>query len=173
MILHRFQWVFCHLETLRQALPPSVRSTLEGLPECLEKTYEQILRGSICKANQKIAHRLMQCLVVAVHPLRIEELAEVLVVDFDVKGTPPILNPGLRWADLEKAVMLACSSLVNIIDDGDSRIVQFSHYSVKEYLMSDRFAESNSEVSCYHIQLEPAHTALAQACLGVLLRLDH
>jgi uncharacterized protein YoxC len=168
-----FQWVFCHLETLRQALPPSVRSILEGLPECLDKTYEQILKGSICKANQRIAHRLMQCLVVAVHPLRIEELAEVLVVDFDVKGSPPILNPGSRWADQEKAVMSACSSLVNIIDDGESRIVQFSHYSVKEYLMSERFAESNSEVSCYHIQLEPAHTILAQACLGVLLQLDH
>lgn len=174
MISHRFQWVFCHLETLRQALPTCVRSILEGLPECLDNTYEQILKG-ICKENQRIAHRLMQCLVVAVHPLRIEELAEILVVDFDVKGTPPILNPDLRWAGQEKEVMSVCSSLVNIIDDGDSRsrIVQFSHYSVKEYLMSDRFAESNSEVSCYHIQLEPAHAILAQACLGVLLQLDH
>jgi hypothetical protein len=173
MVSHRFQWVYCHLETLRQALPLNVRSILEGLPECLDKTYEQILKG-ICKANQRIAHRLMQCLVVAVHPLRIEELAEVFVVNFDVKGTPH-RKPGFSiGADLEKAVMSACSSLVNIVDDGDSRrIVQFSHYSVKEYLMSDRFAESNSEVSCYHIQLEPAHTILAQACLGVLLQLDH
>ena len=40
--------------------------------------------------------------------------------------------------------------------------------------MSDRLAESTREVavSQYHIQLEPAHTILAQACLGVLLRLD-
>jgi hypothetical protein len=157
---------------LRQALPRSVQSILERLPECLDETYEQILKG-ICTANLRIAHRLMQCLVVAVHPLRIEELAEVLVVDFDVKGTPPILKPGLRWADQEKAVMSTCSSLVNIVDDGDSRIVQFSHSSVKEYLMSERFAQSESEVTCYHIQLEPAHTILAQACLGVLLQLDH
>ena len=171
-ILHRFQWVFCHLETLRQAHPPSVRDILEGLPECLYATYEQILKG-ICKPNQRIAHRLMQCLVVAVHPLRIEELAEVLVVDFDAKGSPPILKPGLRWAEQEKAVMSACSSLVNIVDDGDSRIVQFSHYSVKEYLMSERLGESNSEATYYHIQLEPAHTILAQACLGVLLQLGH
>ena len=172
MISHRFQWVFCHLETLRQALPTNVRSILEGLPECLDKTYEEILKG-ICKANRGIAHRLMQCLVVAVHPLRIEELAEVIVVDFDANGTRPILRPGLRWPDQENAVMSACPSLVNIVDDGKSRIVQFSHYSVKEYLMSKRFAESNSEVSCYHIQLEPAHTIFAQACLGVLLQLDH
>lgn len=57
----------------------------------------------------------------------------------------------------------------NIIEEDDSQIVQFSRYSVKEYLMSERFARWNSEVSCYHIQLEPAHTILAQTCLGVLL----
>jgi len=41
-------------------------------------------------------------------------------------------------------------------------------------LTSDRLAESSREVtvSQYHIELEPAHTILAQACLGVLLRLD-
>jgi hypothetical protein len=113
----------------------------------------------------------MQCLVVAIHPLRIEELAEVFAVDFDVEG-PPMLNQDWRWPDQEKAVMSACSSLVAIINDGESRIVHFSHFSVKEYLMSNRLVESSREVSCYHIQLEPAHTILAQACLGVLLRLD-
>ena len=38
--------------------------------------------------------------------------------------------------------------------------------------MSSRFAESSRDVSHYHIELETAHTILAQACLGVLLRLD-
>jgi ankyrin repeat protein len=51
-------------------------------------------------------------------------------------------------------------------------VVQFSHFSVKEYLTSDRLARSSVDVSRYHIVLEPAHTILAQACLGVLLRLD-
>jgi hypothetical protein len=51
-------------------------------------------------------------------------------------------------------------------------VVQFSHFSVKEYLTSDRLANSNGDVSHYHIVLEPAHTILAQACLGVLLCLD-
>jgi ankyrin repeat protein len=59
-----------------------------------------------------------------------------------------------------------------ILKDGDSRIVQFSHFSVKEYLTSNRLAECSRDVSRYHIQLDAAHTILAQACLGVLLRLD-
>jgi Ankyrin repeats (3 copies)/Ankyrin repeats (many copies) len=117
------------------------------------------------------AHKLLQCLVVAVRPLRVEELAEVLAFDFNVGGTPK-LNPGWRWEDQEEAVMSACSSLVTIVKDCDSRVVQFSHFSVKEFLTADRLAEPIRDVSRYHIRLEAAHTILAQACLGVLLRLD-
>jgi ankyrin repeat protein len=115
----------------------------------------------------------LQCLVAAVRPLRVEELAEILTFDFDAKGSgTPQLNPGWRWEDQEEAVMSACSSLVMIAKDEGSRIVQFSHFSVKEYLTSNRLAESSRDVSRYHIVLEPAHTILAQACLGVLLQLD-
>jgi len=123
------------------------------------------------KPNQGHAHRLLQCLVVAVRPLRVEELAEVLAFDFNTEGMPK-LNTGWRWEDQEEAVMLACSSLVTIVKDGDARVVQFSHFSVKEFLTADRLADPVRDVSRYHIRLEAAHTILAQACLGVLLRLD-
>jgi ankyrin repeat protein len=162
--------VFCQLEILRQCLPPSVRGILEELPESLDETYERILR-EIRKPNQEPTHRLLQCLVVAIRPLRVKELAEVLALDFNTGGMPN-LNPGWRWEDPEGAVMSACSSLVTIVKDGDSRIVQFSHFSVKEFLTADRLAVPFRDVSRYHIRLEAAHTVLAQACLGVLLRLD-
>jgi len=162
--------VFCQLEVLRQCFPPSIRRVLEELPESLDETYQRILR-SISKANRGLAHQVLQCLVAAVRPLRVEELAEVLAIDFDTGGTPK-LNPGWRWADQREAVLSACSSLVTIVNDGESRIVQFSHFSVKEFLTSIRTAESSRDISCFHIVLEPAHTILAQACLGVLLRLD-
>jgi ankyrin repeat protein len=113
----------------------------------------------------------MQCLVAAVRPLRVKELAEVLAFNFDTEGIP-MLNQNWRWEDQEEAVMSACSSLVTIVKDGDSRIVQFSHFSVKEFLTADRLAEPIRDVSRYHIGLEAAHTILAQACIGVLLRLD-
>ena len=52
--------------------------------------------------------------------------------------------------------------------------MQFSHFSVKEYLTSARLATSSQGVSRYFIALEPAHTILAQACVSVLLQLhDH
>src|SRR5712671_1902240 len=170
MTHRRFRWVFCQLQVLRYCFPPSVRRILDDLPDSLDETYLRVLR-EIKKANQRIAHRLLQCLVVAVRPLRVDELAEVLAFDFTTEGIPK-LNPSWRWEDQEEAVMSACSSLVVVVKDGESRIVQFSHFSVKEYLTSKRLAESSQDVSQYHIRLEPAHTVLARACLGVLLRLD-
>jgi len=143
------------------------------MPETLDETYERVLR-EINKANREHACRLLQCLTVALRPLRVEELAEVLAIDFDMPshGGIPQLNPSWRWTDQHQAVLSTCSSLIAIVDDGYSQVVQFSHFSVKEFLISDRLARSSKDVSRYHIRLEPAHTILAQACLGVLLRLD-
>ena len=162
--------MFCQLEVLRHCFPSSVQQILEELPDSLDETYERILK-EIRKPKQGHAHRLLQCLVAAVRPLRVEELAEVLAFDFKAEGIPN-LNLGWRWENQEEAVMSACSSLVIIVQDGDSRIVQFSHFSVKEFLTANRLAEPIRDVTRYHIQLAAAHTILAQACLGLLLRLD-
>ena len=165
--------MYCQLETLRQCLPPSVQRTLDELPETLDETYEQVLKN-IKKVNREHAIRLLHCLTVAIRPLGVEELAEVLAVDFNAanQGGIPQLNPNWRWADHHHAVLSTCSSLIMIVDDGESQVVQFSHFSVKEYLTSDRLANASRNVSCYHTLPEFAHTILAQACLGVLLRLD-
>jgi hypothetical protein len=52
-------------------------------------------------------------------------------------------------------------------------VVQFSHFSVKEFLTSDRLATSSADISHFHILLEPAHTVIVKACLGILLRSDN
>ena len=125
----------------------------------------------IKKPNRDHARRVLQCLVVAIRPLRVEELAEVLAVDFDDEEGTPKLKPNWRWEDQEQALLMSCSSLISIIGTGASRVVQFSHFSVKEFLTSSRLSTSNGDVSRYHIALEPAHTILAQACVSVLLQL--
>ena len=163
--------MFCQLEILRDCFPPSVRRTLDELPESLDETYERILK-EIKKPNRDHARRLLQCLVVAIRPLRVEELAEVLAVDFDGAEEFPKLNPSWRWEDEEQALLASCSSLISIIESDKSRVVQFSHFSVREFLTSTRLATSSGEVSRYHIALKPAHTILAQASMSVLLRSD-
>jgi ankyrin repeat protein len=109
-----------------------------------------------------------------VRPLRVEELAELLAFDFHASspGGIPNLRADWRWDDHEEAVLSTCSSLITIVRDDGFRVVQFSHFSVKEYLTSPRLAQSHGDISRHHIDLEPAHTIMAQACLGTLLRLD-
>ena len=171
-LLNRFRWVFCQLEVLRHCFPSSIRRFLEELPESLDETYERVLR-EIKKPNRDHARRLLQCLVVAIQPLLVEELAEVLAVDFDDASGIPKINPSWRWEDQEQALLTSCSSLIVVVGTGLSRVVQFSHFSVKEYLTSTRLATSSQDVLCYHVALRPAHTIMAQACLSTLLRLDN
>ena len=161
------------METLRHCFPPNLRQSLNELPDSLDNIYERILRG-INKAQKEDAHRLLQCLTVAARPLRVEELAELLAFDFQATRNRgiPTLREDWRWNDEEQAVLSTCSSLITIIRNGRSRVVQFSHFSVKEYLTSPRLAQSCGDVSRFHVQFNAAHTILAQACLCTLLRLD-
>ena len=133
-----------------------------------------MLRG-INKAQKDDAYRLLQCLTVASRPLLVEELAELLAFDFQasISREIPKLREDWRWDDEEEAVLSTCCSLIAIVRNGDSQVVQFSHFSVKEFLTSPRLARSShTDVSRFHIDLEPAHTIMAQACLATLLRLD-
>ena len=122
---------------------------------------------------------MLQCLVVAVRPLEVAELAELLAFEFDeAQGGIPKYCPALRLDDQTQAVLSTCSSLVTITNERmhigwpDRQFVQFSHFSVKEFLVSDRLAPSLGDVSQYNIRLRSAHITLTRACLGLLLHSD-
>jgi hypothetical protein len=222
-------------------MPSSIREALNELPITLDDTYERALQG-IPKEKRQHAHRLFQCLVVAIRPLRVEELAEIFAVDFEQDKSCNLME-GWRPENPEEAVLSTCSTLISVIehrreddeddheddkdghehdkdcledkdnresdednheddtdeherdedyledkddreDDEDdhkdddyeknvSRIVQFSHFSVKEFLTSDRLRTSEVEsIRDYHVLLDVAHTVLARACLAVVLQLD-
>ena len=124
----------------------------------------------IKKQNRYHAQLILQCLTVALRPLRVEEFAEIFAIDFDDAERIPKLRRSLRWEDPEQTLLNSCSSLITIVDTGDSRVVQLSHFSAREFLTSARLATSSQDVSRYHIALEPAHTVLAQACVSALLQ---
>ena len=167
--LPRFRWVYCQIETLRRCFPTSIRRALDELPETLDGTYEHTLQR-IDKQKRDFAYRLFQFLVVSKRPLRVEELAELFAVQTNV-GTIPTFDSGCRPEDPEEFVLSACSTLVTIVNVDGQKIVQFSHFSVREYLISDRITNSK-HISRFHILPRPAHTLLARVCLSVLLQLD-
>jgi ankyrin repeat protein len=124
----------------------------------------------IDKQKRDYAYRLFQCLVVSKRPLRVEELAELFAVQPNT-GTILTFDAGWRPEDPEEFVLSACSTLVAVVNVGHQKIVQFSHFSVREYLISHRIAISD-HVSRFHVLPRSAHALLARACLSVLLHLD-
>jgi hypothetical protein len=146
-----------------------IRRALDGLPETLDGTYERTLLG-IEKEKQEFAHRIFQCLTVSVRPLRVDELSEILAIRFDA-GQHPQYDTDWRLEDAQEAVLSVCSSLIMVVEVEGSPVVQFSHFSVKEFLTSDRLANAAEHLSRFHVLPQLAHIILAQASLSVLLHL--
>jgi ankyrin repeat protein len=170
-VLYRFRWVYCQLEYLWGCHPGRIRHVLTELPETLDATYERILR-EINKADWELTHRLFQCVAVASRPLRVEELAEFLAFDFKA-GPIPKFQEDWRLEDPVEAVLSKCSTLLALVNVDGSQVIQFSHFSVKEYLTSIRPTEATDKaLRQFSISMTSAHTLVAQACLGILLHMD-
>ena len=167
----RFRWVYCQILHLRGCLPWQVQHALTELPDTLDETYERTLRG-INRANWEFAHRLFQCVSVASRPLRVGELADFLAFDFKA-GSIPKFRENRRLEDPVRTVLSMCPSLLAIVNIEGSSVIQFSHFSVKDFLTSTRISEtSDIIIRRHHISMKPAHTLVAQASLGILLHLD-
>jgi ankyrin repeat protein len=143
---------------------------LNDLPKTLDETYDRTLLN-IDEEKREFAQRLFRCLAVSFRPLRVDELAEILAIQFNEVALPTF-NAAWRPESAEEAVISACSSLIAIVDRGGRQVVQFSHFSVKEYLTSERLAAAEERLSYYHILPESAHTILAHASLSVILHLN-
>ena len=161
----------CQLEYLARCLPGRIRHALDELPSTLDATYERTLE-EIDGTNWEFARRLLHCVVVVSRPLKVEELAEFLAFDFNA-GQIPQYRKDWRHEDPVDAVLSTCSTLLSLVNARNSQVIQFSHFSVKEFLTSARFAEKRNTISSrYHVSMTPAHTLVAKACLGILLHLD-
>lgn len=103
---------------------------------------------------------LFQCLIAAIRPLSLEELADI----------SKELDPN---ADSHTdAVLSACPALITC-DPNDPTIVQFTHESVKDFLISDRLRTSSIEnTPGSRFFPKDAHATLARVCINVLLRFD-
>jgi ankyrin repeat protein len=126
----------------------------------------------IKERNWEFAQRLLQCVAVVSRPLRVEELAEFLAFDFKA-GLIPKFREDWRPDDPLEAVMSTCSTLLALVNVDNSQVIQFSHFSVKEFLSSIRFSEKCDTLSRrYHVSMAAAHAVVTRACLGILMHLD-
>jgi ankyrin repeat protein len=145
-----------------------LRKALAALPPTLDTTYDRIL-CAIAEEDVDYAIRVLLWLAFSDRPLAVDEVAEVTAID--VARNPAFDREEVLEDPLE--ALDICSSLVTIAtDDSNGRlestrqVAVLAHYSVKEYLVSDRI--QRGQAARYSMQSAVCHSTIAEACLGYL-----
>ncbi|VTT73843.1 unnamed protein product [Fusarium fujikuroi] len=165
-----FRWVSCQLDALENCLDPlTLRRALASMPTTLDETYARILEHTPHEYKHHTI-RILQLLTFSERPLQLNEVIDAIAVEtepcfrFKVENRMP--NP--------REISKYCSSLVSIvIKDGDigkpkATKIQLAHFSVKEYLMSDRLEHKIAK----HFDETTAKASITEICLTYLLELD-
>ena len=110
LIVTRFRWIECQLETLRGCRnPEDVEKALKTLPKDLDITYDRILDNIVDENDRERAKCVLQLMAVACRPLTIEEVNEALIVDFEGE----IINHKRKMWD-PSVILEICSSLIEL-----------------------------------------------------------
>ena len=171
-MIPRFRWATCQLEVLRKrdniAL---VRKALKALPKDLDETYERILLN-IDEDYIEYVHAVLQWLAYCHHPMSVEQIADVVLVDHDLDL--PTFDEARRISPQRIAAL--CSGLISIVTVkrdhyvGDKSMItqfRFAHSSVREYLLSKR--AQTGPASAYSIEMAAANTFILNTCLAYVL----
>ncbi len=170
----------CQLDALQGCLKPrQIRVALKSLPKTLDETYARIL-AKIPEEHSGDAHRILQCLISAFYPLDVKEVAEIVAIN---PSQGPIIDFDNKLYDSQD-VLTICSSLVSVIPSTRHTLdhineeekffsvqeLRLAHYSVKEYLISNRVEGALAPM--YSIDERLAHDAMAGFCIRYLLQFD-
>jgi hypothetical protein len=158
-----FQWVKCQIEHLsKQRNDRAIRESLKKLPKTLDDVYIRILQRieDESEGDIEIIQRLLRWLVRGVRTMTLDELAECISIDPEADNTSMDLDAVIT--DPEDILEL-CSSLITLSSDRTK--VALAHYSVKEFLVSDRVRES---LPRFWVGNEDVEAEIATTCLTYL-----
>ena len=115
----RFRWVELQLADLEECSSPNeIYKQLAELPEGLDEIYNRIVK-KIKKKHRADARTFLQWLAFCKRPMRVEEIAETITVDFS--GECPVFRQEKRYAD-PRDVLVKCSSFVSESNGKYSRL---------------------------------------------------
>ncbi|KAH8689939.1 ankyrin repeat-containing domain protein [Talaromyces proteolyticus] len=160
-----FLWVVCQLKELRRCRgPPDLRRKLATMPKDLNETYAQML-SHISDDDYVVAMRMLYWLLFSTRPLHIEELAELVAMDFNIEPFDKIEH---IWDPNE--VLDICPGLMTTIEERSPGteeepriVVRLAHISIQEYLLSNDIL--NGQVVRFHIEKSAAHASITECCL--------
>jgi ankyrin repeat protein len=154
-----------------------LHKALASLPPDLDQTYERIL-ATIDENYSQYALRILRWVAFSIRPLTIGEVAEVVAID--AQRDPALDRDEILEDPLE--VLNICHSLITVTSHPkmfydyekgsiyylQEGAVELAHYSVKEYLVSDRI--SAGRAARYSMRDNVCHDTITASCLGYLLQ---
>ncbi|KAH6884132.1 hypothetical protein B0T10DRAFT_518181, partial [Thelonectria olida] len=162
-----FRWVECQFKALTSC-PQSedlLEQLLDSLPQTLDKTYERML-NNIPSTSRDYARQMLTLLCCARRPLTVAELVDGIAVQL---GDTPRFNPKRKLKNID-AIQEVCPGFTELdVDPNTSKAtVRIAHFSVREYLESERIRDSK-DADFFSVRQQCADAQMACICLTVLL----
>lgn len=165
--MSRFQYVRFQLEILQEfSSATEIRKVLLDLPIGLDATYDRILKNIDIKFQDRVINSL-KWLAFSKRVLTIKELAEIFIIDPDKNV---VFDENIRLFS-SSAIFKYFSGLIVTEKGGNGReTARLTHFSVKEYLTSDRIGERLS--SAFSFTEADAHMYIVRSCLAYIMHLS-
>jgi hypothetical protein len=157
----RFRWVKCQIDMIRPLKRPKIiKEALEKLPKTLDETYERILLRLSTEAEENLVQmrRIFAFVTFAKHPLTLAELAQAVVVEIWGKQ----FDEDAAFYD-PKDLLCLCRPLIDI--SPSTGFLGFVHYSVQEFLLSERLSSAEGAVRMFALNERSCHLEIAEICL--------
>ncbi|KAL7904284.1 ankyrin repeat-containing domain protein [Trichoderma velutinum] len=171
-----FQYVRCQFENLQNlSSVDAVRKALQDLPNGLDSTYERMLQCIDANFQPQVIASL-KWLTFSIWPLAIDELAEIFVL-------PSTSNDGFDKMSRLFSSMDVLKYFPGLIVTEERYTgpefmekrrgilhVRLAHFSIKEYLTSDRILQSRASVFAF--TEADAHMHIGRLCLAYHLHIS-
>ena len=164
-ILARFRWVKCQVDAIRPLRrAKTIREALKNLPKSLDETYERILLHLIEQNPEEeltLIKRILAFVAFGRQPMSLAELAQAVVIE-----------PYSECLDEDAAfhnpndLLLLCQPLISA--SPTTGLLSFVHYSVQEYLVSERLADVANRTQLFALARSDSHVQIAKICLTCL-----
>ena len=144
-----------------------MQQALNNIPNSLADLYADVLVNKIPKGYAQKARLMLMWLSYALRPLTLRELACVASLP-----------------DPQDVLRICTSYLVSLLCDDTSpqpdgepcnvedRVVQFDHFSVKEYLTSDHLL-ATEDTAYFHASPHLAHLTIAEVLVSRIINTNH
>jgi ankyrin repeat protein len=141
--------------------PKIVKEALRTLPKTLDETYERILLQLSSKAedNLILLKRILVFVTFGKRPMTVAELAQAVVIE--IRGKK--FDDDAAFHNPEDLLSL-CNPL--IVASPSTGLLGFVHYSIQEFLLSERLSNAKGMIRTFALDAKSCHTEIAQLCLS-------